>query len=77
MGLNDCFPIPIPMDPNSKLFLEMDSPLLMASTITYFQMGLGKLLHVTNTHLNIAYLISVMTKFITTLYEVHFKGMIQ
>jgi len=64
------------MDPNSKLFLEMDSPLFMASTITYYQMGLGKLVHATNTHFNIVYLINVMTKFIDALCEVHFEGMI-
>jgi hypothetical protein len=56
--------------------LEMDSPLLMASTITYYRMGLGKLLHATNIHLNIAYFISVMTKFTTALCEVHFKATI-
>jgi hypothetical protein len=64
------------MDPNSKLSLEMDSPLLMVSTITYYRMGLGKLLHVTNIHPNIAYFISVMTKFIAALCEVHFETMV-
>jgi hypothetical protein len=63
------------MDPNSKLSLEMDSPLLMASTITYYRMGLGKLLHATIIHLNIAYFISVMTKFTIVLREVHFEAM--
>jgi hypothetical protein len=62
------------MDPNSKLFLEMDSPLLMAPTITYYQMGLSKLLHATNIHPNIAYFISVTTKFTTPLHEVHFEA---
>ncbi len=76
MNLNDCFPNPIPMDPNSKLFLEMDSPLLMARTITYYQMGLSKLLHATNIHPNIAYFISIMTKFTTPLLEVYFEAMI-
>lgn len=76
MNLNDCFPSPIPMDPSRKLSLEMDSPLLVASTITYYWMGLGKLLHATNIHLNIAYFISVMTKFTTVVHEVHFETMI-
>jgi hypothetical protein len=61
------------MDPNSKLSLEMDSPLLMASTITYYQMGLGKLLHAIDIHPNIAYYNSLMTKFTTALCEVHFE----
>jgi hypothetical protein len=64
------------MDPNSKLSLKMDSPLLMASTITYYRMGLDKLLHATNIHLNIAYFINVMTKFNIALHEVHFEAMI-
>jgi hypothetical protein len=64
------------MDPNNKLFLEMDSPLLMASTITYYQMGLGKLLHATDIHPNIAYFNSLMTKFTIVLCEVHFEATI-
>ncbi len=36
MDLTNCFPHPIPMDPNIKLSLEMNSPLFMASTITYY-----------------------------------------
>jgi hypothetical protein len=42
MDVTKFFPYPIPMDPD-KLFFEMDSPLFMASTITYYQMGVSKL----------------------------------
>lgn len=76
MDLINRFPNPIPMDPNSKLSLEMDSPLFVASTITYYRMGVGKLLHVTNNHLNIAYSIGVVIRFITILHEAHLEVMI-
>lgn len=64
------------MDHNSKFFLEMDSLLLVASTITYYWMGVGKLLHVTNIRLNIAYSIGVVIRIITIFHEAHLEAMI-
>jgi hypothetical protein len=64
MDLTNCFPNPIIVDPNIKLFLEMNSPLLLASTIKCYQMGLGKFFHVIDIHLDIAYS-SLLPKYAT------------
>lgn len=64
------------MDPNSKLFLKMDSLMLMASTITYYWMDVGKFLHVTNICFKIAYYIGVVIRIITILHEAHLEAMI-
>ncbi len=76
MDFNDRFPNPIPMDPKNKLFHEMDSSLLMVSTITYYWMGVGKLLHVANICLNIAYSIGVAIRIITIFHGAHLDTMI-
>jgi hypothetical protein len=76
MDLTDHFPNPIPMDPNSKLFVEMDSLMLVASTITYYWMGVSNLLHVTNIRLKITHSIGVVIKIISILHEAHLEAMI-
>ncbi len=50
--------------------------MFMASTITYYRMGVGKFFHVINIRLDIAYFVGVVTKFIIALCKVHLKVVI-
>jgi hypothetical protein len=63
------------MDPKFKLFVNMQSPLLEGPAITYYCIGIGKLLYVTNTWPNVAFLVEVVTRFTSTFYEAHLNAM--
>jgi hypothetical protein len=76
MGLSDCHPVPIPLDPRTCLALDMDSPLLSAHLITYYHCGVGKLLHVTNTRPDVGFSVGVVTRFTTRPQEAHLEAMI-
>jgi hypothetical protein len=76
MGLADCLPVPIPMDPKLKLSLHMQSPLLEGPAITYYRMGVGKLLHVTNTRPDVAFSVGVVTRFTSAPREAHLDAVI-
>ncbi len=55
----------------------MNSPPFVASTITYYQMGVvNKFFHVTNILPNIAYFVGVVTKFIIIPRKAHLEVVI-
>jgi hypothetical protein len=76
MDLIDCFHNPIHVDPNIKLSLEMNSPLLVASTITFYRIGVSKFFHVTNICPDIAYFVGVVTRFIIAPCKAHLEVVI-
>jgi hypothetical protein len=79
MGLTACHPSPIPMDPSSftTLAFNMDSPLLAGPQITYYRMGVGKLLHSTNTRPEISSAVGVVTRFTSAPRIAHLKALLQ
>jgi hypothetical protein len=76
MGLSDCYPVPIPMDPRVRLAVDMDSPLLSGPLITYYRCGVGKLLHLTNTRPEVGFSVGVVIRFTSHPRDAHLEAMI-
>ena len=74
LGLTDCLPAAIPMDPFVKLSENMDSPFL--SDPTYYRIIVGKALHLNNTHLDIVFIVGVVTRFTKAPREAHLEAAI-
>ena len=79
LGLSQCYPTSIPMDPRlfATLSIHISTPLLTSSTITYYQCGVGKLIHVLNTRPDVAFATGVGTCFTSTSCEAHLHAMLQ
>lgn len=77
LGLSDCHPVPIPMDPRTRLALDMDSsPLLDSPLTTYYRCGVDKLLHVTNTRPDVDFSVGIVTRFTSRPCHAHLEAMI-
>jgi hypothetical protein len=76
LGLSDCHPVPIPMDPRTRLALDMDSPMLDGPLITYYRCGVDKLLHVTNTRPDVGFSVGVVTCFTSRPCHAQLEAMI-
>lgn len=59
-GLDQCKSVPTPMLEKLKLVPEMDAPLADA---TCYQRMVGKLIFLTHTRIDIAYAVSVVSRF--------------
>jgi len=62
--------------PYDTLSLTMDSLLLDKYGIIYYRMGVGKLLHVTNTRLDVAFAVGIVTCFTTAPWEAHLNAVV-
>ena len=78
VGLSQNYPKTVSMDPHlfTTLFVNMPSPLLTNSAITYYHYRVGKLLHVLNTQPDVAFATNICTRFITAPREAHLQAMI-
>ena len=74
LGLSHCLPATVPLDPSVQLPQNMDSPLL--SDPTYYQVIVGKLLHLNSTRLDIVYAVGVVTRFTQAPHEAHLDAAI-
>lgn len=72
LGLLTCLPAAVPLNPNIKLSLNMDSPFL--ADPTYYRVVVGKLLHLNNIRPDIVYTVGIFTRFTQALRVAHLKA---
>ena len=61
LGLTECKPASIPMDPGLKLLIDMGASLVDA---TYYRVVVGKLRHCTNSRFDISFVVRVVSRFL-------------
>jgi transposase InsO family protein len=74
LGLTDCLPAAVPIDPSVKLSENMDSSFL--SDPTYYHIIVGKALHLNNTRPDIVFAVGVVTRFTKAPREAHLEAAI-
>jgi hypothetical protein len=74
LGLTNCLPAAVPLDPSAKLSQDMDSPLLPDPT--YYRIIVGKALHLNNTRPDIVFAVGVVTRYTKAPREAHLEAAI-
>jgi hypothetical protein len=74
LGLTNYLPAVVPLDPSTKLSLDMDS--LLLPDPTYYHIIVGEALHLNNTRPDIVFAVGVVTRFTKAPQEAHLEAAI-